>query len=122
MKKTKPQKFPNISRFITESKKGVGIVILFFLLFSAIIVSGVQAYNHFQQRQQVLGDRAELLSKVIYWETVVKTYKGYRDGYFQLAVLHYQLGNKGKANMYLQEALKLDPNFEEGRKLEQMLK
>ncbi|MCL5970930.1 MAG: tetratricopeptide repeat protein [Patescibacteria group bacterium] len=48
-------------------------------------------------------------------------YKDYRDGYFRLAILEYQLNDNAKAQEYLDKVMKLDPNFEEGRKFEQFL-
>lgn len=115
MAKIKPH-FPSIFRSFPEKLAAI----LFFLLFGAMIISGLRVYNHFQQRQQVLGERQAITEKTAYWEEVARKYKGYRDAYFQLAVLHYQLGNIEKANIYLQEALRLDPNFEEGRELEKL--
>ncbi len=136
-KEKKQVNSPSISRFIPASQAivqklriariNIGRKFLFFafLLFSvlfSITLASVQAYTHFRQQQQVIGERQEILLKKAYWQKIVKEYKGYRDGYFQLALLEYQLKNKEKAKVYLQEALKLDPNFEEGRKLEQLLK
>lgn len=109
--------FPNIFRSFPEKL----FFLLFILFFSLLIGSGFRVYENFQQRQRVLGERLTITEKITYWEEIVKKYKGYRDAYFQLAVLHYQLGNKDKSYTYLQETLKLDPNFEEGRKLEKML-
>lgn len=113
--------FPSIFRSFPEKLFGL----LFFLLLLAVVASGIRIYDRFQQYQRVLGERQLIAEKITYWEEVTKKYKGYRDAYFQLAVLHYQLDNldnKDKSYIYVQEALKLDPNFEEGRKLEQFLK
>ena len=81
----------------------------------------VVIYQEFKTMEIAQQKREKLLSDVAYWESVVAKRKDYRDGYFQLAVLEYRLGDKEKANAYLQEVLKLDPNFEEGRKLEKVL-
>lgn len=116
---TKPR-FPSIYRIFTD-KKMVGIVVLFVALFAFIGLAGAQTYRHYQEKEKVLSERKEVLAKISYWQNVVTEKKGYRDGYFQLAVLWYQLGQNVKAQIYLSEALKLDPNFEEGRKLEKVL-
>lgn len=116
----KTRQFPSIYRIITD-KKMVGIVVLFMVLFAFIGFAGVQAYRHYQEKEKVLSERKEVLAKISYWQNVVIEKKGYRDGYFQLAVLWYQLGQNAKAQTYLSQALKLDPNFEEGRKLEKVL-
>ena len=66
-------------------------------------------------------NREEIVLQINYWQKVVVKYKDYRDGYFQLAILEYQLKDIGKAKMYLDEVFKLDPNFEKGRELERIL-
>ena len=117
----KPRQFPSISRFFTEHKKRIGIILLFVVLFVAICLASLQAYRHYQEKEKVLSQRKEVLTKIAYWQKVVTEKKDYRDGYFQLAMLWYQLGKNEQAKMYLGQALKLDPNFEEGRKLEKIL-
>ncbi|MBI2430816.1 MAG: hypothetical protein HYV39_02270 [Candidatus Levybacteria bacterium] len=108
---------PSIFRSFSDKLFGI----LVFLLLIAVIASGIRVYDHFQKRQFVLGERLAILEKITFWEEVAKKYKGYRDGYFQLAVLEYQLGEKEKAKMYLEKVFELDPNFEEGRSLEKLL-
>lgn len=66
--------------------------------------------------------RSKTLEQIGYWQSVVEKRPDYRDGYFQLSVLSYQIGKKDDAIVYLEKALQIDPNFEEGRKLEQLLK
>ncbi len=112
------RKLPSISRLFTER---VVVISLFTVLFVIVCLAGLQAYQHFQEKEKVLAERKEVLTKIIYWQNVVVEHKGYRDGYFQLAMLWYQLGKNEQAKMYLGQALKLDPNFEEGRKLEKIL-
>lgn len=116
----KSRQLPSIYRFFTD-KKLIGIVVLFVALFVFIGLAGAQAYRHYQEKEKVLSERKEVLAKISYWQNVVIEKKGYRDGYFQLAILWYQLGQNDKSQIYLSEALKLDPNFEEGRKLEKVL-
>jgi hypothetical protein len=45
----------------------------------------------------------------------VKEYKGYRDGYYQLAAVEYQLGNTQIAKSYIVKALHIDPTFPQGK-------
>ncbi len=127
------KKSPSISRSIPDQYQGVldvlqkGSKILFigifgFVMFVSISGSIIRAYADYQKQQAVLQERQKLLQDVTHWEGVVEKYKGYRDGYFQLAVLEYKLGDRGKATMYLQKALELDPNFEAGKKLDKLLR
>lgn len=51
------------------------------------------------------------------WEKIVLAKPDYRDAYFQLAILHYQLYNDKQAKEYLEKTLSLDPNFDPAKKL-----
>lgn len=55
------------------------------------------------------------------WEDIISEKPDYRDGYLQLALLHYKLYENEKAKEYLQKALELAPNFEPTRELEKIL-
>lgn len=113
--KTKVKKeFPNIYRFIPAF-----VLCLMFLILVALM--GLDLHRNLQEKNKADVKRQEIMQKLHYWEEVVEKYKGYRDGYFQAALLAYQLGENGKSNVYLQKALELDPNFEEGRRLEKVL-
>ncbi|QQG40713.1 MAG: hypothetical protein HYV37_00060 [Candidatus Levyibacteriota bacterium] len=126
-KKKNQVNFPSIYRFIpaksffdkTFWKWIIGgfIALLLVIMF---VISSIQTYKHFQDKKLEEVKRKELILKVEYWEKVINKYKNYRDGYFQLAVLEYQLGNKEKAKMYLDKVFLLDPNFEEGQRLKKL--
>jgi len=45
------------------------------------------------------------------WQTIVSRHPDYRDGYFQLAVLAYQLNKFSESKKYLQKVRSLDPNY-----------
>lgn len=113
----KPFKFPNISRIFP--------VLLWswvtFILFLIVILAGVDFYQNYKKNEELLIQREETLERINYWQGVVLKYKDYRDGYFQLAVLEYNLQNFEKAKAHLQKVFELDPNFEEGRELEKLL-
>lgn len=127
-KTTKVADFPSISRSIPAkslfsriSWKWIWLGIIVLLFASMFVVSGMETYKHFQDKKLAEAKRQELLLKVKYWEGVVSKYKNYRDGYFQLAVLEYQLNDIKNAKKYLDQVFLLDPNFEEGRKLEKVV-
>jgi len=63
----------------------------------------------------------KIRQEISFWEKVVKEKPDYRDAYFQLAVLNYQLSQKGATVKYLRKTLELDPNFEPAKKLEKLL-
>lgn len=68
-------------------------------------------------------EKPEELEKLISkWEKIVSETPTYRDGYLHLALYYFKLGNKIKAQENLQKALELDPNYEETRELEEIIK
>lgn len=118
-------KFPRIYRFITESVftrwKLISIGLLSFILLVAITVVSFDLYKNLSEKQKVEQERQKLIAKVNFWESIASQYKDYRDAYFQLAVLEYQLKNFDQSKSHLQKALGIDPNFEAARKLEKLL-
>ncbi len=121
--KSTPLKFPHISRlFPAVSLKLIVTFILSLLLLAVVARESVIMYKQFKVLQTAQEKREKMLSDVTYWKGVVAKRKDYRDGYFQLAVLEYQLEEKEKANQYLQKTLELDPNFAEGRRLEEVIR
>lgn len=124
-------KFPRIYRFITEAsivkhlKKYQKRLILSGFL-SAIILLGIfivslDMYRNIQKKTQLEKEKEQILNQIKNWQSLAGEYKGYRDAYFQLALLEYRLKNFAKANDYLQRTLSLDPNYKEGRELEKIL-
>lgn len=63
----------------------------------------------------------ELKKLIVKWETIISEKPDYRDGYLQLALLHYKLYENEKAKEYLQKALEFNPNFEPAREMEKIL-
>lgn len=118
MKKQKKKtfKFPSIYRIIPD---------VFLFLFLAIIVAtvymGLIVYKNLSLQENFLQQKEKIVSQILYWQDVVAKHGDYRDAYFTLALLEYQLGEKQKTRYYLEKALTIDPNFEQGRQLEQLL-
>lgn len=150
MKKKKNSKpasqFPNIYRTITESgffknleknefrllnqpklKKPIAFIsiILVFLavllLLAGIGIFSIKLYKYFNSYRQISAQRQNLEEKVNFWQSIADKYEGYKDAYFQIALLEYRLGNFEKAKEYNNKALILDPNFEDAKKLEALL-
>lgn len=65
--------------------------------------------------------RRQIEQEIVKWEKVIAEKQNYRDAYFRLAVLYYQIFNNDKARQYLYKAMALDPNFEEGKRLRELL-
>ena len=122
-KKSVKSQSPSKSRFFSELyharevfyvKIFVFSLITTFLLVS-IMLRGYQLFEGVETLQAASNQRQELAGERAYWEDVVARHPGYRDAYFKLAVLSYQLGEKGKAKEYLETSLSIDPNFSQGR-------
>lgn len=117
--------FPSINRFITELPRAERMFYLKIFLVSfissfllvAIGAKGVTLITTVGQLQAAAEKREELQKQQQYWEKVVVEHEGYRDAYFQLALLSYQLGERNKAQRYMDQVLELDPNFEPGKAL-----
>lgn len=127
-KKKKSLQFPNISRFITETKDKLSwedkkhfvyLFIAVFVLFIAFMAIDIKQKLVMSNSMQL--ERKQVLEDIKKWESVVNKYKDYRDGYLELAGLEYRLGNMNKAKEYLNKVLTIDPNSKQGRELEKIL-
>lgn len=141
----KPQ-FPNISRFIPEGgvfKKRLKLTFSlslqpkhkkFLTIFAAIAVFiiivvltvgigffSIKVYQNYQQITQINAQRQQIQSKINFWQSIADKYAGFKDAYFQMAMLDYNLGNFQKARLENQKALTLDPNFEDAKNLKVIL-
>jgi len=65
--------------------------------------------------------RQQIQDKINFWQSIADKYEGYKDAYFQMAILDYNLGNFKKAKLDDQKALTLDPNFEDAKNLNAVL-
>lgn len=80
-----------------------------------------QTYQNLNQTIQINNERQDLQGKANFWQAIINQYDGYKDAYFQKALLEYKLGQVDKAKQDNQKALLLDPNFTDAKKLEVLL-
>jgi tetratricopeptide (TPR) repeat protein len=133
----KPQ-FPNIYRFITErlsfrliwqsklSKMAFLALASISILISLVLLVGIgffsfKTYQDLNQAIQVNDQRQILQGKSNFWQSIINRYDGFKDAYFQKALLEYNLGQIDKAKQDNLKALLLDPNFTDAKKLEVVL-
>ncbi|MDO8639672.1 MAG: tetratricopeptide repeat protein [bacterium] len=122
-------KFPSIYRFITDlfgkfrTRREI-ITVGFFSLFLIVLIVlvSVDLYKNVQTKNNVEAERQKLASDIRSWESIVGKYKGYRDAYFKLAVLEYQLKDFDKSKEFLNQVIKLDPNFKDADELKELLR
>jgi tetratricopeptide (TPR) repeat protein len=134
----KKRQFPSIYRLIPEkisfrllrrpklSKIAFLALASISILVSLVLVAGigffaVQTYQNFNQAMQINNQRQGLQGKINFWQSISDKYEGFKDAYFQKALLEYKLGQIDKAKTDNQKALLLDPNFEDAKKLESVL-
>lgn len=95
-----------------------------FVAIAMVSLLGIVSYDvhrKYQDKKQIDVRREEINMEIKHWQEIVNTYKDYRDGYFKLAILEYRLKDLEKSKYYLDKALTLDPNFEQGRRFEESL-
>ncbi len=124
-------KFPNIFRFITEQKyfkrikkhqwRLITAGFVSAIILGAIVIVGADSYKNYQENKRLSEKRENIETQIKFWKSINQKYPGFRDSYFELAILEYQLKDFSKSREYLKEVLRLDPNFKSGRKLESIL-
>ncbi len=123
--------FPSIYRRITErlsfnlNWQSKPLIITSFIT-SAILIIGIlffsfKTYQNLNSALRLNAQRQNLQSKINFWQSITDKFDGYKDAYFQKALLEYNLGQIQKAKEDNLKALQLDPNFEDARKLEVVL-
>jgi hypothetical protein len=95
-------------------------VVVVFVVTAAIVVLDLQ--DNLQKKQDIDVQRETLSRDLNFWKNFIAENNNYRDAYFQAAILEYKLGDISKASMYVEKGLTLDPNSENGRKIEKLLK
>lgn len=98
--------------------------LVIFICSVLIVGTGILAVDllgNVKERKELNNKKEVLMKEKKNWEEATSKYTDYRDGYFKLATINYQLGNIESARINLKKTLDLDPNFEAGRELEKLL-
>ncbi|MBI2034505.1 MAG: hypothetical protein HYT11_02110 [Candidatus Levybacteria bacterium] len=108
------QTISHLDRFALISFASGALLVLFLI--------GLYDYQLDKSRLAMAqGKKEELLKQRNYWQQVVGDHKGYRDGYYMLAVSEFRLNNKNEARVNIEKALELDPLFEQGKRFKEKL-
>jgi len=91
------------------------------ILLVLIVSLSLQVRDQAGELEKLRAMKSSITKEIGYWRKVVKEYADYRDGYFRLALLYYQLGERNRASEYVEKSLALDPNFEAGRMFKEKL-
>lgn len=117
------KELPSNSRSIPE--KIMSDHLVFFVGLACIILATVMVslslYSNYQVKQQLSGERSRIQKELDFWEKQTAEKPSFRDAYFSLAILYYQLKDFKKSSENLEKAMEIDPNFEKGRELQVIL-
>jgi tetratricopeptide (TPR) repeat protein len=95
-------------------------VVVVFVATAAIVVLDLR--ENLQKKQNIDTQREVLSRDLNFWKNFIEKNNNYRDAYFQAAILEYKLGDISEARKYVEKGLILDPNSENGRRIEKLLK
>jgi tetratricopeptide (TPR) repeat protein len=104
--------FPKISRFITEKGKIFIIIFSSGVVILGIVLQGIKLHDNLEKIELQKMHKATLTKELSYWQSIARQYPNYRDVYFRIANLQYQLGEKAEAKKSIEKVLAIDPNFE----------
>jgi hypothetical protein len=126
--KKQTRQFPKIYLIITEELKFfrrkfkiIAFGFVFGVIFALLLISAIDLVANVGKKNSLDTQRKHLQSQVAYWQNFVNKQKGYRDGYFMLAVLNYQLKDFEKAGEYLAKTLSIDSGFSPAKDFQEIL-
>jgi tetratricopeptide (TPR) repeat protein len=121
--KKQEKELPSISRNITE--KAINDHSIFFIgiicILAAIALVLVNFYKNLEERQEISEERTKVIKELNFWNKEVIEKPEFRDGYFSLSLIYYQLGDLENLLINLEKAMEIDPNFEKGKELKGIL-
>ena len=125
-KKAKPRKdkkFPRNYRSIPEKlNRDESVFFIGFLsILIAILLISLDLYSNFERQKKLSKERVKIFEEIGFWQSEAKLHPNFRDAYLNLALLNFQMKNFVESKKNLDKSLELDPNFEEGRELQQIL-
>lgn len=126
-KKAKPKEekkiLPSNFRRITEVIHSDHLVFLtgFVCLLAAIVVVSLDLSSNYKLSRELDQEKRNSASNLAYWQNQVNEKPNYRDAYFSLALIYYQIKDFKNSQENLEKAMSLDPNFEKGEELQGIL-
>lgn len=121
--KAKKKELPRNSRIITDkliSDHSVFLVGALCIVLAIIFVS-YDFFNNFKKQENVIAERENVVKDLNFWNKEVLEKPNYRDGYFKLSLLYYQLGDYRNSIETLDKVMSIDPNFEKGKELKKII-
>ncbi len=124
IKKAQPQKSPRNYRIIPENwnKDEFTFFIGAVFILGAILVVSLDLFSNLSEEKALADQKVNLVKQQNFWQNQVNKRANYRDAYYNLALVEFELRNIEGASDNLGKALSLDPNFKEGIELRRQIK
>lgn len=100
----------------------VFILLILSLLTLQIAQLGQRLYANYYEAQIKQAEKHAIEGEIAKWENIAKKRPNYRDAYFELAVLTYELNRISETKYYLSKVFALDPNFEPAKEFEKKMR
>jgi len=115
--------FPRNYRIIPEGWKGDEVFFFFGALFIlvAILIVAFDFFLNLKEQGKITDEKVALIKEQIFWQEETSKNPGYRDAYFSLALVDYRLNDIKSTKLNLEKSLSLDPTFQEGNALRQII-
>jgi hypothetical protein len=93
---------------------------VFMVLMSLLLT--LYLFFAFLELEEIKAKNLQIKDSRAYWESVVKKHPNSTDGYYNAAFYSYLSGDSGEALRYLEQAVTLDPGFENAKELEKLIR
>lgn len=125
-KKSKPSgvnQLPSNSRFITDKINidDFAFYLGFLCIFVALLIISFSLYINIKEERRIASEKIRINSEINFWENQTEKYPEYRDAYFSLSLLNYEIGDLDASRLYLEKVLQIDANFIKGKEFREML-
>lgn len=110
-----------INTKLIEKLKTEALVFLYTVTIISIIFLSFDLFSNVQRQREISFQKEKIRSEIMVWEGIAGKFKNYKEAYYKLAALNYQIGEVDKAKFYINKALLIDPNFDKAKELEKIL-
>ncbi|HKC14807.1 MAG TPA: tetratricopeptide repeat protein [Patescibacteria group bacterium] len=114
-------KFKKKQSKLLQKLKIESLVFLYVLTVILILIFSFDLFQNFQKQKEIGFQGEKIQSEIRLWQDIADKFKGYKEAYYKLALLEYQLGELDKAKYYVDKSLFLDPNFGKAIELKKIL-
>lgn len=116
-------RLPSDSRIITDkiNSDDMAFFIGFLCIFGAILIISFSLYGNFKEERRISLEKIKINNEINYWRNQIEQRPDFRDAYFSLSLLSYQLGDFNESRLNLEKTLKIDPNFEKALEFRKIL-